>query len=246
MENLFIIAKADLKNLIKNPMWIFYGLIFPLLMIGVIGFLVKDNYGNGFKSYDYYSYTLMIYSILSSAMIASNSFLEERIKKANMRIIYAPGSDKYIYLSKIIATFIFSVVCHLIDMFILYLVFDIYISSVPELIILFILLELFSVSLGILCCCIFKEEQLTNQILSFIINIFGILGGLFFPLDGLGKAMRYISYISPAKWLSDLIFTIMYDNNFSEFYISTLVLSFLVVLVFVGCSKKFDREAFVC
>lgn len=89
LENLCRITKGDLVNLLKNPMWIFFATGFPLLMTIILGYLTGDSYGKTVTSYDYYGITGMIYAVLNSGMISANAFMEERIKKPNMRIIYA-------------------------------------------------------------------------------------------------------------------------------------------------------------
>lgn len=246
MRKLILTTKADLINLIKNPMWIFFASGFPILLVVILGFLTKDNYGGQITSYDYYGITLMIYSILSSAMISSNAFMEEKIKKANMRIIYAPGSIKSIFLSKIIASFIFTSIFHLFDMILLYLIYNIHLDAVPHLICLFGLTELFSVTLGIMLCCIFKSEAITNQILGIVINIIAILGGLMFSLDGYGSVMRKISASSPAKMISSAAFQMIYDNNFNLFIPMVISLIIIIVIMIILCNILFRKEDCIC
>lgn len=246
MRNLFLISKEDFKNLFKNPMWVFYSTLFPILLVVILGFLTREAYGNDVTSYDYYGITLMIYAVLTSGMTSANAFMEERIKNPNMRIIYAPGSVKSIYLSKIISSFLFSALCHLFDMVSLFTLYSIHISAIPYLLILFILTEFLSVALGVMLCCIFKTEALSNQILSIVINMFAILGGLLFPLDGYGKVLRSISYISPAKFLTKTIFSIIYDKDFSGFYPTVTILIFLTAVVLIVCDKTFRKEDCIC
>lgn len=246
MRNLYLISKEDLKNLIKNPMWLFYGTAFPILLVVILGFLGKDRYGNEVTSYDYYGITLMIYSIFMSGMTSANAFMEITIRKPNMRIIYAPGSSSVIYLSKIVSSFIFCFACHLFDMIFLSMIFHIQIHAVTQIVILFGLTELFSVALGVMCCCIFKTEAMANQILSMVINLLAILGGLLFSLDGYGKTVRSLSYLSPAKWLVKTSFAMIYDNDFSWFFPTLLGLSLATAVVFFICKKTFRKEDCIC
>lgn len=246
MKNLYLIAKEDLINLIKNPMWIFTVTAFPLLMIAFLGYLTNGNYSNLIDSYDYYGVTLLLYAVLNSGMLASNSFMEERIKKPNMRIIYAPSSAKFIYFSKIIASFIFSFGFHLLDMVFLSLVFHVHFGSFPQFILLLALTELFAVTLGIMCCCIFKTEAIANQILSIIINLISILGGLMFSLDGYGETVRRISLLSPAKWLSNTMFQMIYDHNSQSVFATALGLVVTTCVMIVVCNITFRKEDCIC
>lgn len=246
MRNLSLIIKEDLKNLLKNPMWIFYATLFPVLLVIILGFLSKNSYGSDVTSFDYYGITLMIYSILTSGMTSANSFMEERIKKPNMRIIFAPGNIKSVYLSKIIASFIFAFTFHILDMLFLCIVFKIHITAIVHILVLMGLLEFCAVSLGIMFCCIFKTEAMANQILSIVINLFAIFGGLLFSLDGYGKVIRTISYISPAKWLSVTVFRMIYDNDFALFIPVVIVLILLNFAILAVCGKTFRKEDCIC
>lgn len=246
MRNFMIITKADFINLMKNPMWIFYSTLFPILLVVILGFLTRESYGGRINSYDYYGITLMLYSILTSGMTSANAFMEERIKKPNMRIIYAPGNVKAIFLSKIAACFTFTAIFHLLDMVLLVAVFRIQISALPQLLLLFVLTELFSNTLGVMLCCIFKTEAMSNQLLSIITSLMAIFGGLLFSLDGYGPAVRKISALSPAKWLSNAAFQMIYDHDFSLFIPAVLLLTGITLVMLAICNITFRKEDCIC
>jgi ABC-2 type transport system permease protein len=125
-------------------------------------------------------------------------------------------------------------------------IYPIHINAIPQLFILFGLIELFSVGLGVMFCCIFKTEAMANQILSIVINIFAILGGLLFPMDGYGKIARAISSISPAKWLVKTAFAMIYDSNFSGFYPTVIGLILATAVVLIICDRTFRKEDCIC
>ncbi|WP_115028030.1 ABC transporter permease [Acetobacterium bakii] len=98
-----------------------------------------------------------------------------------------------------------------------------------------------------LCSAVFlKTEAMANQILSIVINLFAILGGLLFPIDGYGKIARTISYLSPAKWLVKATFAMIYDNNFRWFYYAVIGLILATAAVFIVCDKTFRKEDCIC
>ena len=137
MRNLYLISKEDFKNLIKNPMWLFNATLLPILLVVILGFLGRGSYGDEVTSYDFYGITLMVYSILMSGMVSANAFMEVTIRKPNMRIIYAPGSAKVIYLSKIVSSFVFYSICNLFVMVLLCAIYHIHMNAIPQIIILF-------------------------------------------------------------------------------------------------------------
>lgn len=244
----YTIFKRDLKNLVLNPIMLIYNSVYPILIVMILGHLTDGNYnGSAVSSYDYYGVSIIIFFALFTGTISANSFMEKRIKASNLRIMYSPIDTSYIYLSKITATFIFSSVCYMSVMALLKLIFNINYGG-KNLIYVFILLELFTLlssALGILFCCIFKSEELANKILSPFLNIFGIFGGLFFPIDGFGKAVEKLTYISPAKWVLVSIFKIIYDNDFIYFFPAVMILVILTAVFIFGCKLTFREEDYV-
>ncbi len=241
------IFKRDLLNLIFNPMWVFNGTLFPFLLVLILGFLSSGNYGSSVTSYDYYGVSMMIYEIFNTSIIASNSFMEERIKQGNMRIIYSPLPRASIYISKILATFVFSSVCHIIVILVLNLSLNVNFGgkNVLFVILLLLLFEIFASILGVLFCCIFKSENTANQILSIVINISAVLGGLFFQLGGFGKNVENISYISPVKWIATDIFKVIYDKDFSYFLPTVTILIVLSIAALLLCGKFYRTEDYI-
>jgi len=246
MRNLYLITKEDFMNLIKNPMWIFYATVFPLCMIGILGFLSKDSYGSVVTSYDYYGITLMIYAAISSGMTAANTFMEERIKKPNMRIVFAPGNVKFIYLSKILASFLFTTIFSMFDIVVMELLFHVRLKSDGLLFILFMESVLFSVTLGIMLCCIFKKETTTNQIQSMVINLLAIFGGVMFSLDRYGHTLQIVSLLSPIKWIVNAAFEMIYDADMHLFLPTSVIMCVCIIGMLFVCKKTFHQEDCIC
>ena len=247
MYKFFQIFKRDFINLIINSTWLFYCTLFPLLLVFIFGFLSSGDYGILITSYDYYSITIMIYMILVNSTLAANSFMEERIKSGNMRLIYSPVKSSYIYLSKILATFLFSSACHLLVILILYFFTGANFggANCAYILFLFLLLELFASTLGVLCCCIFKDESTANQFLSLLVNIIAVFGGLFFRLQGLGTILEKVSSLSPAKWFKEIVFIMIYDSDFSYFLPTTTFLLSACIILFILCGVFFRTEDYL-
>lgn len=241
------ILGMGLTNLFTNPMWIFYSIGFPLALVLVMGFLTSGSYGNTVTSYDYYGVALMIYGIFNAATFSANSFMEERIKNANMRIVYSPVRPFFIHFSKVLATTIFCTVTYTLVGALLYFIAGVNYGGVNLwMIYLIMLLAIFFFSaLGVAVCCILRSESSTNQILSLLLTLFSILGGLFFPLDGLGKTVAAISWVSPAKWILSACMQIIYDNNFRMFLPAIGILVLLSALCVALSAKIFRGEDYI-
>ncbi|MEG7336995.1 ABC transporter permease [Bacillus sp. 0102A] len=114
----------DFMNIVRNPVLVIANTAFPFVLILVMGFVTKNSFGaGGVSSYDYYGVNMMIFAATLIAMTASNTFMEEKVKKANLRIVYAPVSTTGIYLSKLLSTWIFSVIMYSVNVLIAQTIF---------------------------------------------------------------------------------------------------------------------------
>ncbi|WP_226002178.1 ABC transporter permease [Paenibacillus sp. BJ-4] len=244
----FSILKRDFINLATNVPLILSNTIFPLLLIFVLGYLGGGLYGGSdVTAYDYYGVTILIYSALNVSMTAANSFMDQNVKRSNLRILYAPIPKSFIYLSKTAATFLFTGLCSIALVALLQLVFNIRLGGTSAVYTAVVLLcfDLFSSALGVLFCCLFKGEELTNKILSIINSVLAILGGLFFQLDGLGRTAEVISFFSPVKWVVETVLRIVYDGDFSLFLPTLLSFVIASLLLLWGCKRTFKTEDYI-
>ena len=237
----------DFMNLLTNPMWIAYAIAFPVLLILILGFLTSGGYGDTITSYDYYGVALMIYGVFNASTFAANSFLEERIKNPNMRIVYSPVRSFYIHFSKVLATTAFCAVMYtVVALFVKFTAgvnyggFDAWAIFVIMLLAIF-----FFSSLGVTVCCIIKNESATNSILNLIFTLAAVFGGIFFPVDGLGKAIAAASWASPAKWILTVCLQIIYDKDFSLFLPVCGGLILLGAASVLLCNRFFRGEDFI-
>ena len=207
MRRFFSILRMDLENLFKNPVLLGYNTVFPLIFILIMGYLCGGDYEKISDAYEYYGIAFMIFGMLEGAMTASNCFMERDIKKPNLRIIYSPAGPTAIWFSKLLASFIFDYLLHLVLIAILCPILHITLGKNPlAFVVLMAPVEFIAVAFGIFFCCVFKTEEATSTLLSTVVSVFGFLGGTFFPLDGMGKTLSTISRISPVKWLNDAFF----------------------------------------
>ncbi len=248
MYKFYTIFKRDVINLVKNPTLLMFNTAFPFLLILILGFLSSGSYGkSGIDAYDYYGITILLYIALNVSVTAANSFMEKSLKNSNLRIMYSPISISFIYLSKIAATFAFTSVCFMALAAASGLLLGVNFGGGNTIytIIMVLLLDLLSSSLGVMFCCIFKSEELTNKILSTANNILAVLGGLFFQLDGFGRTVEGLTCISPVKWVVQGIFRIIYDNDFSWFYPTVLILLVLSAAMVLLCKLTFRTEDYL-
>lgn len=162
------ILRQDLSNIFHNPTLIFSNTILPLVLIGVLGFITKSGFGDTpVNSFDYYGINMMIFSVGMIAITATNAFMEERIKKGNFRIAYAPIRKSELYLSKILSSYLICAICY--DILVPLCQYILHLNMGGENIFYFILLlnilGFCGSCFGIMFCCIFKQEEQANAIM---------------------------------------------------------------------------------
>lgn len=248
MRQFLTILKMDLSNLAKSFIMIQYNTLFPIALILILGFLCQGNYGSGgVSSYDYYGVTMLLFTVLNVSVSAANSFMEKSIKSSNLRIVFSPVKTLYIYTSKIIATFLFTSVCYIAVILFCNFLLGVNFggSNIGYVILLILLLDLLSSTIGVFFCCIFKSEEGASQVLSMLNNIFGVLGGLFFQMDGFGKVARTVSCISPAKWILEGIMKVIYDGDLSVVIPITIIFLVLTIIFAFACRITFRTEDYI-
>jgi ABC-2 type transport system permease protein len=100
-------------------------------------------------------------------------------------------------------------------------------------------------SLGVTVCCVIKNEGATNSILNLIFTLAAVFGGIFFPVNGLGKAIAAASWASPAKWILTVCLQIIYDKDFSLFLPVCGILVLLCAVSVLLCNKFFRGEDYI-
>ena len=217
--NFFSLVKQDIKNIITNKTILLFCIVYPSFLILMFGFLFSDLYkSNVVTSYDYYGVTMIFYLSLQAATITPTVFMEERIKKANMRIAYAPVSRTQIYASKLITTFVFLELAFILQMCILNGIGIVNYGgeNFGIIILLISVLLAFSITLGGAICTIVKSEDLSNKIVGITINSLAIFSGVFFPIAKLGTFADNVSNTLPTKMILNTAFQVIYDNSFAR------------------------------
>ena len=248
MYEFTVLVRRDIGNLVKSPVLFLYNTLFPFLMTLILGFLGNGGYGDtGVNAYDYYGVSILVFMLLNVSVTAANTFMEATLKNANLRAIHAPVPRSFTYLSKIVSTSLFTGVCFLammaLNAFALGVDYGGHMAG--YVIALMLLFNLMSASMGVMFCCIFKSEEVANKILSFVTAMLAIFGGMFFQLDGLGSAAALISRLSPARWILDGMFHVIYDHQATDCLPAALALAAVTALCTLGSKLFFRTEDYV-
>ena len=241
MKNFINLLKMDVSRQIKSKSNIFYLFIYPILLILLLGYLTSSTYQQGLTSYDYYGITIITFFILGSSIVSLQAIKEEKSKKANTRILSIIDNSTSFLLSKIISVFLLVIFFSLITIVLSIIFLDVNFGSVTHVMIVLLPFIFFSSTIGVTLGILFKNEELIKQLLNLFINISAILGGTFFSIGAL-SVLNEISIISPLKWMNSVLFQMIFDNNFSLYYLILIVNIILSIIFIVISTLKLKRE----
>ena len=209
MIKFWTLFKHDLYNLISSPGTLSVFLIFPTILILLMGFLFDNLYHTTIiSSYDFYGVTMIFFIVMMGATVPANAFLEKHIKNGNTRIFYSPVSRVSIYSSKILTCFLFMALALTINIIIFDTISLVNFSSdkIGYVILLIINFVLFLTILSSAICVTLHSEELTNVILSnsmsfgrpYILDIHGCVH------DGWLIISDYQDYLDPLFFYYEL------------------------------------------
>jgi ABC-2 type transport system permease protein len=236
----------DMKRRYKDGFFIGYNLLFPVLLIALLGYLTNEGYGSIFTGYQYYSVVLLPFCVLLSIITAAYAAKEEAYRKTAVRFLFSPVSRAQLVLSRLLSCSLLLSGCNLLVLVVARLLFGLPVMEhfIP------IAALMTAISLAVCSCGLFIGYGMRNFILvKNLINLpviaAGTLGGSFFPLGSLNPVMEFAIKLSPLTWVNRSIFLCIYDGKESLLW-KTTIISILVGLVFTALTViLFKREEFI-
>ncbi|MGH4123522.1 MAG: ABC transporter permease [Clostridium sp.] len=248
MHGFGILFRYGIKKRIKDSFLIGYGIIYPLILIGLFGYIASNYYSGeqGITSFYYYTIVSIPFCTFLGAVSLIYIAKEECLAKCGKRFIIAPIGNGAIVLSKIIPSTIAMTIFNIIIMIICRFIFKVdFKGNFIELILLLMVIAFMSCSIGTFIGICTKDFMAVKNFVSMPILIMAALGGSFFPIGSLGNVVNIISYISPLTWINRGVFNMMNDNSMTLYFIAML-LSLITGLIFtISSIKGFKKEAFL-
>lgn len=248
MHIFWTLFKQDLYNLLSSKGTLAIFLLFPTVLISLMGFLFDSMYTTSLvSSYDFYGVTMIFFIAMMGSTVPANAFLEKRIRSGNTRIFYSPVSRVAVYSSKILACFLCMAVSLSINVCIFQFTSFVNFGGENILYVIFLLINfvLFLTLLSSAICVTVHNEELTNIMLSNTMSVLGILSGIFFPIASLGAIFEKIASFSPIKWTIDCVFALIYDGKSANYWWIMLGLCMLSFLLLLIVHKNYRPEDYI-
>lgn len=235
-----------LKRRSKDFFVLFYNIVFPIVIILLMGYLTSTSYGTTFTSYHYYTIVIIPFSAFMGITTVSYAAQDEKRLHTAYRYLAAPINKKAIVLSKFVSSAIVLSICNGVTLLIAMFLFGLHFSGYLSIIILLLTCETISVSgiglyLGLAC----KDLDALRNFMNIPIVIFGFLGGAFFPVYSSNPALAFLIKLSPLTWINGGIISCIYDNQIQTIGIISCILLLFGLIMTVFTIVFFKKEAFL-
>jgi ABC-2 type transport system permease protein len=195
------------------------------------------------SSLDYYTIAEIALIIMYSGMIGLFGISSEKNSKTRDRILISPVRKYEFLIGKtiggVIATMLQIAIVVLFSKYVLKANWG---SDIFTVLLIFISQIVMAISIGVGLGFIFKNENVANGILNFMIPVMVFLGGSYMPVDGLGsKTFEAITYLSPVRWVNRSVMDVIYNNNYSRVS-SAILINLGVAAVFIIISSLLFRK----
>lgn len=214
MSVFLTLFKSSLGRRIRDGFAIGYNLVFPLLLIILLGFLTKDNYTEIINSFQYYTLVTIPFCTLFCIITSAYGGKEDAAFGTAVRLIQAPINRWHIIISKLLADTVVFSFCNALVLTVCYFIFSLPLSGRFTAVILLFTAETFlACGFGLLLGLGIKNFIVVKNLINLPICIFAVLGGSFFPIGSLKPFWETILYLSPLTWVNRSIFRYLYDGE---------------------------------
>lgn len=251
MEQIQSYLKFQIGRRAKDGFSVGYNIIFPFILVGLLGVLTRNNFGHQITSqqitsYQYYTVVLITFCASMSIITAAYAAKEEAYEKTAIRIIMAPISEKGIVFVKIVSCSIVFSICNCFTFILCGLIWKIPLG-IEWLAILLLLIGMSYVvaGIGILVGTGMKNFLLVKNVINIPITLFAVAGGAFYPFGSLHPVVNGLINLSPLTWVNRSIFAVLYDGQFG-LILRVIAIHFIVGTVcFLVANRVFKKEEYM-
>jgi ABC-type transport system involved in multi-copper enzyme maturation permease subunit len=202
---LFIIARHQMRLILKSPAILLLFVIAPIFMIYIFGQAFQAIFatsGQGIRAIDYFGATLLSLAIMQGTFIASWSVYKEKKSNTDLRLALAPIGKMEAAFGSFFGAWSILLALVVIVFFLARTLLSVSFGPSPLVSLLLFAAESFFVaSLGFSLALIFKDERASGGILSALVPVFCLLGGGYVPIPESGF-LHAVSVASPIRWIN--------------------------------------------
>ncbi|MBU3111226.1 ABC transporter permease [Clostridium lacusfryxellense] len=195
------------------------------------------------SSLDYYTIAEIALIIMYAGLAGLYGIASEKNSKTRDRILISPVRKYEFLIGKTIGGVAGTILqIAIVILFSKYVLKSNWGNDIFTVLLIFISQIIMAISIGVGLGFIFKNENVANGIINFMIPVMVFLGGSYMPVDGFGsKTFQAITYLSPVRWVNRSIFDVIYNSNYSKVPFAILI-NLSIAVIFLAISSLLFRK----
>ncbi len=210
------IAHRDLLKLLRDRPRIFASLIFPVIIVGVLGTAFEASLSADFNYLAFIFTGVLTQTLFDSSAMGLISLVEDRESDFSQEIFVAPISRYSIVLGKIVGESMVSMVQG-VGVVLFAMVFGVRIApaQLPAILLVAVFACLVGGSFGLMVLVNLRSRRAAQQVFPLLLLPQYFLAGVFSPVAGLQNVpvLDVLSHLSPLRYAVDLMRGVFYGTS---------------------------------
>lgn len=245
MQGVNSMLKMNLKRRMTDGFALGYNIIFPLLLTGILGVLLKGRFPADITSYQYYAVVMIPFCTCMGIITVAFSGKDDAYAKTAERVMTAPVSKGAIVASKVATGTIVLSGCAFFVYGISRILFNLPANGIVLLLFFYVALSFAISGLGTYVGLSMKNFMVIKNIMSVPICLAGLAAGVFFRTGTLNQALSLLLNCSPLTWVNRAIFLRLYDGHGRMLIVISAACIGIGMAATVGAVLGFKKEEYI-
>lgn len=241
---MFLFAKRNIKEILRDPINLFFGLGFPLVLLALLSIInsaIPPEAKNPMFQINNLAPGLTMFGSVFMALFAGMLLSKDRTSSFLMRLFTSPMTATDFILGYTLPMIVMTIVQATITLLVAgFLGLDININILFA-IIMTALTSLLFVGTGLFFGSILNDKAVGGVCGALLTNVAGWLSGVFIPIDLIGGAFKTITNILPFYHSVEAI-RISLSGNFNNLLPHLLVVIGYTIVIFIFAIIIFNRK----
>lgn len=241
---MFLFAKRNIKEILRDPINLFFGLGFPLVLLALLSIInsaIPPEAKNTMFQINNLAPGLTMFGSVFMALFAGMLLSKDRTSSFLMRLFTSPMTATDFILGYTLPMIVMTIVQATITLLVAgFLGLDININILFA-IIMTALTSLLFVGTGLFFGSILNDKAVGGVCGALMTNVAGWLSGVFIPIDLIGGAFKTITNILPFYHSVEAI-RISLSGNFNNLLPHLLVVIGYTIVIFIFAIIIFNRK----
>jgi len=233
-----------LRKRSKDSFILFYNILFPAIIILLLGYLTVKSYSKEFTSYHYYTLVIIPFCALMGIITVAYVAKEDKLSNTSCRLLTAPISNAALVLAKFLSCFIVLALCNIITLGLSVFLYQLPMNNSFVPCAALLTMEAAVVTgIGLYLGYAFHKMEALKNFLNLPIVLWGLFGGSFFPIASNTLTLTTLRRFSPLTYINRSIFEAVYDNRLTLLTFLIVIFTLFSILLLFLTIKQFKKEA---